>query len=84
MDSGPHTWELSWFEKNGDALIGDLELPMLSDADASRIVNFDFSEGLGAEFPLDELVARRLRDLTGIEVDLVRWDYFLGARALPG
>jgi hypothetical protein len=56
----------------------------LSDEDASRIVNFDFSEGLGPEFPLDELAARRLREVTGIEADLVRWNYFLGARALPG
>jgi hypothetical protein len=84
MDFGPHTWELSWFAKNGDAVIGDLDLPMLSDEDAYRIVNFNFSEGLGGELPLNDLAARRLLEVTGIEADLGRWDYFLGARALPG
>ena len=75
---------LSWFEKEGDALIGEVELRQLSDEDASRILDFDFKEGLGAEFPLDDRRANLLSAVTNEQIDIERWDYFLGACSQPG
>ena len=81
-----HSWLLSWFAKDGDALVGELDLPLLSDEDASRVVNFAFGGeyGFGGEFPLDDSSAHLLSQIIGRKVETDRWDYFLGARALPG
>ena len=77
-------WELSWFEADGDDLVGEAELPNeITDEDIQRL--FFYEEGDQEVLEYEHIVRASQRErlnewLGGVHnIDLNKYDYFVGA-----
>lgn len=70
-------WELEWFDKS-DELRGSIFLEKFGEEDMRPVLLvYDNSIFEGA-YPLDEARAARLQELIDVEIDLGKYDYFIG------
>ncbi|RUW76982.1 MULTISPECIES: hypothetical protein [unclassified Mesorhizobium] len=72
-------WELEWFDKKDEKLAGRTFLEGFGEEDMRPVLHLDDPSLCGGYYPIDEARAARLCELTEVVVDLVRYDYFLGA-----
>jgi hypothetical protein len=72
-------WELEWFDKKDGELRGSTFLKDFGEEDMRPVLLVDDQSVCGGAYPLDEARAARLQELVDIQIDLGKYDYFLGA-----
>lgn len=70
-------WQLTWFEKYGDRLVGEVALQDIALADLQALFKLESDDLMLECYPVRPIHKRYLQQLVSHELDLDLYDYFV-------
>ena len=77
----PVRWMLSWFKKDGDDLVGEMELNA-EEEELRKALSVPADVTLEGEWPIDKSRRAAIERLAGCVLDLERFEYCVGAESV--
>lgn len=72
---------LEWYEKQGDALVGECEITRLSVEQVVGVLKLSAQDSLCDVYRVTEEIADTLKSYVNCEMDLSKFDYFVAFEA---
>ena len=81
QDIGLERFELTWYEKKGDKFIGETVLKEVDLDQLRNLLNIPPNEPIVYVYPVNEIHANFLQEVTDVKIDLDKYDYFIESSA---